>query len=310
MAKKAKGPTPGEIDEVSQQAVVRVLQSPEPLKLKGKGESLFPSATGVNGAAIKKCLESNPPWLIDHKSEVVPTPAGFLAAVPQLDPDRVGELAAKLAPDVQPASARLAFLSEVIAQSPTAVVALEPLQEAAITDEQSERDTEQAKQAKQRETEQAAVTAMERWKAGLARQKDERIAALKRALAAEGVTADTTADNARSPVTEPERVGPTTHADLVFRRDVARQLAASWQKTWEPDRPEVRDYLEAAMYNVRGLEMIGEPGESVRFDGLRYEGGAGLSQGHPAVIVRPGWSLVEGDDATHVVLKAHVEKAG
>ena len=315
MAKaKAKSPSAADVETASREAVVRLLQSPGKLKLSGRGESLFPSASGLNGAAIQRCIDGDPPWLVtrkDGRSEIVAaTPAGFLAAAPDLDPDRIGELAAALAPDVAPASARLVFLDKVVALAPTAVVELASIQEAAIADEQRERDAELAAAEKRRTTEQAAVAAMEHWKAGMDARKRDRIAGLKRALASEGVTAD----DGPGPDPKPDRVlppiDPKTDADYVFRRDVARQLASTWMKASQADKADVRDYLESAMVNVRGLDMIGEPDGTAAFDGRVHEGGEGLFTDDEVRIVRPGWVLSEGDDATHVVLKAAVVPAG
>lgn len=332
MAKVKTAPSAEMIAKLGAEAVARVLQSETPLKLKGKEQAVFVSTAGANGLALERCLHGDPAWLTvrkEGKTEIVSvTPSGFQAALPFLNTETLGTAAARFAPTITHSGDRIAFLNDIVLLAPTTVVELQPILEAAIQEEQQERARAEAAQAARREKEQAVILAMERWKANQDLLKNERISALQRALIAEGVTIDAVAiapaataasvtaavsDSAQQSESAVPRVSisdPKTDGDFAFRRDVARQLAGSWLATWKPDRPEVRDFLEPAMANVQGLEMIGEVEETVTFNGSRHEGDAGLFPGDPARIVRPGWSLREGEDAEHIVLKAFVSSVG
>lgn len=323
MATKTKElPGTEQIAAAAAQAVARFLQSEVPLKLKGKGDTIFPTVSGVQKLAMERCINGEPAWLIvrkEGKVEVVSVTAdGFTAAVPFLNSDTLGSAAAKFAPSIASATARITFLEDIVHATPAAVVELQPLLDAALVEQRQEREREEAAQIARRAKEQAILEAMERWKASQVLQKDERISALKRALAAEGVTiSDGVTGPGETPKGPTEKIpppigpkisvsDPITDGDYAYRRDVARQLAGSWQATWQPDRPEIRDFLESAMWNVHGFQMIGAEGDTVTFEGRLHEGEAGLFTGDKAQVVRPGWVLNEGEDAEHVVLKAFV----
>jgi len=98
-----------------------------------------------------------------------------------------------------------------------------------------------------------------------------------------------------------------TAEEMDFRRDSADQFAAAWRAAWDGKKAEAIEYLESAMWNIRGLILKGEAGARVAFDGRYHEGGAGVFTGDTVKVVRPGWVLDEGD-RDYVALKAAVEK--
>lgn len=287
--------------------VVEVLAAECELKVSGKG-GLFASAKGANAAVYARCFDADQPLLAVSKvgkSEIARvTPTGFLEAAPRLEADRVGAAAKAVAAGI-PATERVAFLNDVAAKVPAALADLLPLLEAAVAAEKTEREAEADRRAKHRAREAANLAALDRWKALIEAQRQARIDALREALAAEGVKGEEP-----PPQVAPKRREPETKADLSFRRDVANQLVSSWRETWNPDRPDVRDFLESAMWNIRGFELIGEAGAETAFDGRYHDGPAGLFTGDPIRVVRPGWLLKEGEDGEYVALKATVEKSG
>ena len=101
---------------------------------------------------------------------------------------------------------------------------------------------------------------------------------------------------------------PKTAEDLDFRRYETDRLAAAWRDAWDAKKDEGRDYLESAMWNIRGLRMVGEVGANAAFDGRYHESETSAFTGDGVRIVRPGWLLKE-DEGDYVALKAAVEKA-
>lgn len=275
-----------------------------PFKLSGKTTDALFASTGAEKKAGEEAIAGG--WIAvvgsGKTATVRLTPAGFSRIAGSLAPEQVGPLAKTVAEPL-PLGERIAFLQDAVSRVPVAAVELLPVLEASIAEEKAEAAEREAKQARQRELEIAAEAAIKRWLELSGVRKEERIASLKRQLAAEGASSE--------PVVEkPVGPAPTTPGDHSFRRSVAVQLVASWRATFSPDRPEIREFIESAIWNVRGMKVIGEPGEAVEFDGRLHEGPAGLFTGNPAKIVRPGWLIEEGGDAEFVVQKAHVEKRG
>jgi hypothetical protein len=94
-----------------------------------------------------------------------------------------------------------------------------------------------------------------------------------------------------------------------FRRQMARRLVSSWVEAVEANKPEAREFLEAAIWNISGFRMIGEVGQSLNFDGAFHEGEAGLFTNDRVRVLRPGWVLEEQDGNEYIVVKAQVAKA-
>jgi hypothetical protein len=100
---------------------------------------------------------------------------------------------------------------------------------------------------------------------------------------------------------------PKTSEERSFRREIAQQLVETWRAAWNDNKPEGRDYLESAMWNIEGLRMIGVKDTTVAFSGRNHECSTPVFSGDAVKIVRPGW-LVEEGEHEHVVIKALVEK--
>jgi hypothetical protein len=295
-------------DEVLKNGLLAIATADGPRRLTGKGAppAVF-GGTAADKRAIAICQADENPLVVatgSGKNPIVTlTAAGFGRIADTLPEEKVGAVAKGVAEGL-PVAERIAFLQGVVARSPVATADLLPLLEAAVAAEKQEREAEAARLEKRRKAEAASLEALERWKAVLQARRQDEIAWVKRQMAALGVEPEV-ASRSKEPT-----VGPVTKDDYAFRRDVANQLASSWKATWDPDRPEVRDYLESAMWNVRGLTMIGEAGEQTSFNARYHEGGPGVFHDDPVRITRPGWKLEEGDDADYVALKAQVEKRG
>lgn len=280
-----------------------------PFKLSGKTTDALFASTGAEKKAGEEAIAGGLIAVVGSgkTATVRLTPAGFSRIAGSLAPEQAGPLAKSVAEPL-PLGERIAFLQDAVSRVPLAAVELLPVLEASIAEEKAEAAEREAKQARQRELEIAAEAAMKRWLELSGVRKEERIASLRRQLAAEGASSEPVVEKAV--VEKPVGPAPSTPGDHSFRRSVAVQLVASWRATFSPDRPEIREFIESAIWNVRGMKVIGEPGEAVDFDGRLHEGPAGLFTGNPAKIVRPGWLIEEGGDAEFVVQKAHVEKRG
>lgn len=91
-----------------------------------------------------------------------------------------------------------------------------------------------------------------------------------------------------------------------YRRHCADQFAAAWRATWDEKKDEARDYVESAMWNIRGLELTGKAGDVVNFNGLYHECPQPVSGGQSVAVVRPGWVLEESQ-GDYVPLKVLVK---
>jgi hypothetical protein len=292
-------------DTVLKNGLLALAAANGPRRLIGKGE--HPPVYG-NGApdkrAAKTCTGRVPPLVtVDgtaKKAIVRLTAAGFNLIADAIPGELVGPRAKEIAERL-PAAERIDFLQSVVARAPIATAELLPVLEAAVAEERAEREAESARQSKRVAAETASLAALERWKATLATRRQDEIAALHRQLAALGGNPEKRPQSQDRPV-------PQTKDDRLFRRDVANQLASSWEATWAPDRPDIREYLESAMWNVRGLRTLGDVGEQTTFDGERHAAVRGVFPGDAVRITRPGWILEEGEDAEYVVLKALIDK--
>jgi hypothetical protein len=178
--------------------------------------------------------------------------------------------------------------------------------EEAVAAEKAEQEARVAAAAKRRELEEASRKGLERALQLLEDRRQSRIDSLRRELAAEGARGE---EPPPRPQPQPKggTAAPQSAEESDFRRDVAKQLAASWRATWEMDKPEVREFLESAMWNINGLRLVGEPGERVAYSGRLHDSVAGVFGGDTVRVARPGWALDE-PAGEFVVLKAVVEK--
>ncbi len=101
---------------------------------------------------------------------------------------------------------------------------------------------------------------------------------------------------------------PKTEDEKDFRRDVADQLTAAWRDACDAGKDEGREYLEAAIWNIRGMKQLARWGVRSPSTGCSTRARTRCFTGDAARVVRPGWSL-SIDDENYVPLKALVEKA-
>lgn len=95
----------------------------------------------------------------------------------------------------------------------------------------------------------------------------------------------------------------TTEEELDFQRDQCEDLIFAWQDATDP---EVRAALEPVMFNA-GLEMVGEAGETVEFDGRQHLAQDSLEPGDRAVVCEPGWRLVNSR-GNYLIVRASVKQ--
>lgn len=306
----AKTKTAVSVDELVKSALLKAAEVGE-AKLTGK-DGLFSSAKGANADAIAECQNAEKPLLAvvrkEGKSEFVGlTPAGFERIANELAEERVGAVAKSVAQRV-PLASRANFIQETIGRTPPAATELLPLLEEAIAAEKAEQEARIAAATKRKAAEETSRKALERAIQLLDTRRQARVEALRRELEAEGESTEEVVLPLRiEPTLHKTPVAPTTTEENDFRRDVAKQLAASWRATWEMNKPEVREFLESAMWNINGLKLIGEVGERIAFSGKLHESIPGVFNNDTVRIVRPGWVLDE-DAGEFVVLKAVIEK--
>jgi hypothetical protein len=298
-------------DELVDEALLKLAVADGPMRLSGKGDppALFTSAKKEVTAILKDRAAALVAEAGSGKNAPVQlTAAGFERIAAAVPDDKVGPVAKRLA-EAMPVGERVAFLHRIVGRTPLATAELVPVLEAALAEEKVESEKRAAEAAKRREAETASLAALKRWEAAIEAHKQARIAALRRELAAEGADADEplpATPKPRAPTAPPP--APTTPEEKDFRRNVARRLVSAWVEAWDAKKPDAREYLESAIWNVAGFRQVGQPEEQTKFDGRYHEGAAGLFPGDAARIVRPGWVLEEEDDREYVVLKALLAK--
>ena len=308
MAKKVVEST----DEAVKRALLTIATSETPLRLAGKGEHP-PVFAKANKEAVAVLTDADRPLVVESGSgkavSVALTAAGFELIAGALPEDKVGSVAKGLAAGLS-LTDRIAFLQEIVRRTPPAAAELLPIIETAAAEEKAEADERAKHAAIQRQRDAATLEALEKWKAVIVSRKTGRIEALRRELAAEGAEPDAelpkkVTHKHEEAVAKPT---PTSAEDTTFLRQVGRRLVSSWLETWDPNKPEARQFLEAAIWNVSEFKQLGEVGEQVSFDGRYHEGGAGLFTKSSAKVTRPGWSLQEGE-GEYVLAKAQVVPA-
>ena len=275
------------VEDLVRLALLKVAEATDEVKLTGKDGGLFASASGANKDAIAECLKVGEPLLTVVRSVARCVAAGM------------------------PAGARAEFIQAAIRRTPLAATELTPLLEEAIKAEKAEHETRIAAAAKRHAAEDAAKKALVRALELFDERRQNRLDAIRREWEAEGQSAAEL-----PPITERKKNGtgggtapePKTAEDKDFRRYETDRLAAAWRDAWDAKKDEGRDYLESAMWNIRGLRMVGEVGAGAEFDGRYHESDSPVFTDDPVRIVRPGWLLNE-DEGDYVALKAAVEKA-
>ncbi|MBP3954046.1 hypothetical protein J8F10_01875 [Gemmata sp. G18] len=303
-------PPPKSIDELVQNALKLAATDPKAKWSAAKAGALFNTKEVNSAAAIERCLDANRPLLKQHKDGATLTGAGFEEVAATLSEEQVAPLAKSVAGGL-PISEQADFLQGVIGRTPLAAAELNPLLEEAIAAEQASRQAREEEAAKRRAAEEASLKALERAQKLIAERQQARVAELLRLLEIEGQKPPEPAPRPTSvePAPQPKSVStvPETAEDKDFRRDVAAQLASSWRATWEMNKPDAREFLESAMWNISGFKLVGEVGQRVAYSGRTHESVAGVFGGDQVKVVRPGWALDE-DAGEFVVLKAVVEK--
>jgi hypothetical protein len=306
-----------DFDALVKQSLLKIANASAPLRLSGKGEdAVFSTTTGANKETIARLRDEALPLVIDSGSgktaTVALTTAGFERIADALSPEKLVEVVSSLSGKLPP-SARVAYLQELVGKTPQAVTGLVPLLESAMAMEKSEAEARLREAEKQREAEAVSLAALERWKNLLHERKKQRIEVLRHELASEGAEVEEPELPRPPKPIKPETASPLLplpngNEDVAFRRNVARRLVSSWLDAWEKKKPEAREFLESAIWNISGFKPIGEIGQRLSFDGRYHEGGSGLFMGDVVHIARPGWLLEEADDCEYVVLKAQVSK--
>jgi hypothetical protein len=303
-----------DIDALVKQSLLKIANASGPLRLSGKGEDVVLSSTaGANKEAIARLKNEALPLVIESGSGKTATvglaTAGFELIADALTPEKLVEVVSGLSGNLSPA-ARVQFLQEIVRKTPPAITGLVPLLESAMAAEKAEAESRLKEAEKRRAAEAASLAALEKWKELLLNRKKQRIDTLKLELAAEGAEADIPLPAMPQPSKPASATGspalPHDSDDVSFRRNVARRLVSSWSEAWEKNKPEAREFLESAIWNVSGFKPLGEAGQRLSFDGRYHEGGAGTFTGDVVQIVRPGWLLEEANDCEYVVLKAQV----
>jgi hypothetical protein len=304
------------VGDLVRAALLKVAEAGE-VKLTGKADGLFASAAGANKQAIAECRDGEQPLLAvvrkEGKSEIVAlTPAGFERIASEIPEENLGAVAKHVA-SVIPAASRIDFIQDTLSRTPLAAAELTPLLEEAVAAEKAEQEVRVAAAAKRRAAEVAAQEALERAKQLIEQRQQNRLTALRREWEAEGQKASelpAPAQPAAKPASAGERgsaAAPRTPEETDFRRDVANQLASAWAATWETNKPDAREFLESAMWNINGLRLIGEAGQRTAFSGRYHDSVPGVFSGDEVRVVRPGWALDE-EKGEFVVLKALVAK--
>lgn len=316
MARAAAKP-PANIDELVYQALLAIARADGPVRLTGKGPDVAPAGTGAANKEVLARLRNEVRPLVTEMgggktAAVSLTRAGFEQIASRLKAEEIQRVAQKMLDSV-PAAEHVTFLNDAARKAPAAMPGLVPLLEAALQAEKTAAEARAREAEKDRATEAATLAALERWKTLVRERRTQRIEALKRELAAEGEQAEDPAPTPRRPpaVAVSERALlaiPDDPDESDFRRNIARRLVSAWIDAWDSQKPDAREFLESAIWNVSGFHAVGEPNQRVSFDGRYHEGGAGLFTNDLVRIVRPGWVLEEGEEREYVVLKAQVTK--
>lgn len=299
-------------DELVKQALLKIAIADGPLRLSGKGNDVvFVGAGKANKEAIALLKDEAQPLIVERgegKAQTVGlTLAGFERVADAIPAERVVAVVAMLAEKLTP-SDRVMFLQDLVRKTPQVISGLVPLLEAAMAAEKTEAETRAKEAEKQRAAEAAALAALEKWKVLLLERKQRRINALKQELVAEGSEPEELIlPQPKETKSSPSKM-PTDSDDIGFRRNIARRLVSSWVDAWDANKPDAREFLESAIWNVSGFKPVGEVGQKLSFDGRYHEGGPGLFTNDIVRIERPGWVLEEANDHEYVVLKAKVTK--
>lgn len=329
MAKKqAAAKAPATTDTLVLQALKKAATKPGANWTAATATGLFSTKEPNCQAAIDECTKADRPLLKQSGKTGVLTAAGFERVAGQLSDaeataaynrlveevaeEEVGSLA-QIVTARLPLSPRIEFIQDVIRRTPLAAVELKAVLEEAVAAEKAELDARVAVARKRKEKEDAAEAALKRVAELFAERRRNRLDALRREYEIEGGKPSELPEPKTPephPIAKPAPASdgpqPKTDEEKDFRRYTADRLAAAWRDAWDEGKTEGRDYLETAIWNIRGMKVIGEPGQKVPFQPRQHECRTAAPNGALMQVVRPGWQL-QVDDEDYVALKAVVE---
>jgi hypothetical protein len=312
-----KKAAPKSVDELVKHALVTAATKPGAKWAAASAAGLFNTKEDLHSAAQAECTKRGAELLVPKGSGGTLTAAGFARVADDLPKDEIGAIALRCV-EGQSATQRFEFLSAAISRFPDAAAELTPELDAAASAKEAERAAEIEAATKRAAAREANLKALDRAREVLLRDRENEVAAVRKLWEALGQSAtDLPALPEAKPVAKPKgetRTSdptpqePKTHEERDFRRYECDRLAAAWREAWDAGKTEGRDYLETAMWNIRGFKMIGEQGQQVAFDGRYHESDGAVFTDHPARIERPGW-LLKTDDEEYIALKALVVEA-
>lgn len=308
---KAKAP-PKSVDELVLHALRLAATNPKAKWSGGTAAALFSTKEANTEAAMAECTATNKPLLTQVGTGGVLTAAGFERVSAALPAEEVGAITKAVAAGMG-AAERVSFLEGAIGRTPGAAAELTPLLEEATAAKDAERREADARFAREAAAKVANQAAMRRALELLERDQQNDIDSVLRRWEALGQKRAALPAHAPTPEPEPkaERKAstaspePRTAEEKDFRRSECDRLAAAWRDAWDNGKLEGRDYLETAMWNIRGLRMIGETDAKAKFDGRLHESDGPAFTDYAVKVVRPGW-LLKTDDEEYVALKAAV----
>lgn len=324
--KAPKAPTTTE--DLVLQALKKAATKPGANWTAATATGLFSTKEQNYQQAIDECTKADRPLLKQSGKSGVLTAAGFERVAGELSDteataafnrlveevaeEEVGALAQIVAARL-PLGPRIEFIQDVIRRTPLAAVELEGVLKEAVAAVKAELDARVEAARKRKEKEDAAEAALKRVAELFAERRRNRLDALRREYEIEGGKASELPELKKPdphPIAKP---GPTTSGpepktdeEKDFRRYTTDRLAAAWRDEFDAGRTEGCNALETAIWNIRGMKVIGEVGQQVAFDGRLHESGASIPIRGAARIVRPGW-LLKIDDEDYVALRAAVE---
>lgn len=266
--------------------------------------ALFNTKEANTEAAIAECTKTSSPLLKKEGAVGVLTPVG-IAAVTKAE-------AAELPP-----TKRVAFLEDAIRRTPDDAAEFTPLLEAAVAEKAVELQAEAELTARRAAAAAANRAALERALEVMRQDHENELNAVRKQWEALGQKVtdlpvhaprpepekEPTPKHERKPTTDgPE---PRTPEEKDFRRSECDRLAAAWRDALTGGKLEGAEFLETAMWNIRGMRMIGETDAKVKFDGRIHESNGPAFTDYAVKVVRPGW-LLKTDDEEYVALKATV----
>ncbi|HEY1187030.1 MAG TPA: hypothetical protein VGE74_05200 [Gemmata sp.] len=324
-APKAPAPT----DALVLQALKKAATKPGTNWTAASAAGLFNTKEANHLAAIEECTKGERPLLRHAGKTGVLTAAGFARVAGELSDAEATEVYERLAGEVseeqigalaRAAAGRIAlerradFILAAIRRTPVAAAELNPLLAEVNAAARAESEAKKVAALKEKQAHDAAVRALEETKRLLEEGLQIKRDALRHQWDALGGDPAELRDIGLSPQSKAAAapVGdapePQTDEEKDFRRYTADRLAAAWRDAWNDGKTEGRDYMETAIWNLRGMKMIGEAGLEVAFDGRLHESEQSVFTNAPVRVVRPGW-LLKVDDEDYVALKAAVEKA-